>query len=141
MDLILGTAPPSPATASAAAGPSTPDSTRSRSVPARLDCLASPSLRSSRSRGTLAAPAAAAPAPVENAAQGERGSPGSSLHGGSSQPELCAICMDAPVRVAVSGCSHNLCFCCARRLCTAPDRSVPQCPFCRQVCEWVWVGV
>ena len=43
----------------------------------------------------------------------------------------------APPRPApqVSGCCHDLCFGCARRLCAQQDHQVPQCPFCRQAIE------
>lgn len=46
--------------------------------------------------------------------------------------QVCHICMDRCVGVQVLGCSHELCFSCARRLCAAQDHSLPQCPFCRQ---------
>lgn len=52
----------------------------------------------------------------------------------SSMEQLptCSICMDRAVKVQVLGCAHDLCFHCARRLCSTGDHSVPQCPFCRQ---------
>lgn len=44
--------------------------------------------------------------------------------------ELCAICMDAPLQVAVGGCAHALCRSCAYQLC-ARGLAAPACPFCR----------
>ncbi|KFM25459.1 hypothetical protein F751_0486 [Auxenochlorella protothecoides] len=49
--------------------------------------------------------------------------------------EGCQICMDAGVSVAVAGCGHELCFGCARQLCSAREHLVPACPFCRQPIE------
>ena len=46
--------------------------------------------------------------------------------------QVCHICMDRSIGVQVLGCSHELCFQCARRLCATQDHSLPQCPFCRQ---------
>lgn len=50
----------------------------------------------------------------------------------SCQNQSCHICMDRGVRVQVIGCTHELCFQCARRLCDAADHHLPQCPFCRR---------
>jgi len=50
----------------------------------------------------------------------------------SCQNQSCHICMDRDVRVQVIGCTHELCFQCARRLCDAADHHLPQCPFCRR---------
>jgi len=47
-----------------------------------------------------------------------------------SSAELCAICMDAPLQVAVGGCAHALCRSCAYQLC-ARGLAAPACPFCR----------
>ena len=97
VDLLLGTAPPPSPHAYAA---------RSRSVPARLDRLASAGLRASRSRAALApaapaAPAAAArPQPADAEAGQAGGLPEPGSPGGSSDG-LCMICMDQAVRVQV----------------------------------------
>ncbi|PSC72690.1 E3 ubiquitin-ligase XBAT31 [Micractinium conductrix] len=122
VDLILGTAPPpSTATPGAAAARA-----RSYSVPAALDRLAGGAVR------------AGGAARQERCVQGgtQPGSPTGSSGGGSGfDAELCAICMDRCVSVRVSGCCHDLCFGCARRLCAQQDHQVPQCPFCRQAIE------
>ncbi|KAL4447184.1 hypothetical protein ABPG77_007217 [Micractinium sp. CCAP 211/92] len=57
------------------------------------------------------------------------------VDGLGASEDLCAICMDRPVTVQVAGCSHDLCFSCARRLCASHDHLVPQCPFCRQAIQ------
>lgn len=84
------------------------------------DALAAAAVPCGGSGGALASAAEAA---LESAGGGAP----SSLDGG-----VCQICMDRGVRVEVAGCRHKLCYQCARRLCTTPDHSVPQCPFCRQ---------
>lgn len=76
-----------------------------------------------------AAGASTAPA-VALAAEG--GAPPPPLLPPPGDSSLCQICMDRDVRVEVAGCGHELCYQCARRLCTTPDHSLPQCPFCRQ---------
>jgi hypothetical protein len=43
----------------------------------------------------------------------------------------CPICMDRPVALQVSSCSHGLCLVCAFQLCSK-GRNAPLCPFCRQ---------
>lgn len=55
--------------------------------------------------------------------------------GPMSSPEGCPICMDASMRVSVSGCGHGLCFDCARQLCNAREHTLPACPFCRRPIE------
>lgn len=55
--------------------------------------------------------------------------------GADAHAEGCQICMDAGVRVAVAGCGHELCFGCARQLCSTREHVVPACPFCRQTIE------
>lgn len=44
--------------------------------------------------------------------------------------EDCGICLDEPVNVGVTGCSHRLCVDCAIRLCQV-SKKPPLCPFCR----------
>lgn len=50
-------------------------------------------------------------------------------------PSVCTICMDRDVRVHVVGCTHKLCFQCARKLCDSADHQLPQCPYCRRPIE------
>lgn len=50
---------------------------------------------------------------------------------------MCWICMDSELQVRISGCQHEMCFKCARRLCTEPVNNVdvPKCPFCRRAID------
>lgn len=120
VDLLLGTAslPSSPSAAYTAAASAAAAGNRCRSVPAALDRMggrqeaASGGMRASRSRAALAGPGVADES--------------------SSGCEVCQICMDRLVNVQVADCRHDLCFSCARRLCSSQDHLVPQCPFCRQ---------
>ncbi|KAL4443729.1 hypothetical protein ABPG75_011466 [Micractinium tetrahymenae] len=107
VDLILGTCPSAPAT---------PSGAPSASGSAAYGC-----------GGAAAATAAGRCRSVPAALDG--------LWADGAAEELCAICMDRPVTVQVAGCSHDLCFSCARRLCASHDHLVPQCPFCRQAIE------
>ncbi len=49
-----------------------------------------------------------------------------------SDAGVCAICMDLPVGVTVTPCSHGVCVQCALQL-TVKGRELPSCPFCRCV--------
>ena len=44
--------------------------------------------------------------------------------------QMCSICMDSGLEVAISGCQHSLCRRCAYQLC-ARGLATPLCPFCR----------
>ena len=107
--LLLGPPPPLP--------PSTPTS------PA-LDPGA-PAIASAASSSTNGAASPALPQEVAGDSSSSGGavapaSPHAAGCGGaatSCDSATCHICMDNPVKVAVLGCDHEMCFLCARRLC------------------------
>jgi hypothetical protein len=72
----------------------------------------------------------------------KRGSSSKGVSGDVHGTETCAVCMDADCAVALSGCSHSLCFTCAGGIIgQGVGVRPPLCPFCRTAIRGVQLRV